>query len=92
LWCKGGEEKFVENMIRQSKLFQSNCLWFSTSISKQSHLKSIYDALERAEAIEVKTIPMGQGNKSGRIVAWTFFEAEDKKEWINMRWNGIILD
>jgi 23S rRNA (adenine1618-N6)-methyltransferase len=92
LWCKGGEEKFVENMIRQSKLFQSNCLWFSTSISKQSHLKSIYDALERAEAIEVKTIPMGQGNKSGRIVAWTFFEPEDKKEWVNTRWNEIIAD
>jgi len=89
LWCKGGEEKFIENMIRQSKLFSSNCLWFSTSVSKQSHLRSIYSALERVEAIEVKTIPMGQGNKSGRIVAWTFFTAEDKKEWINTRWNEV---
>ena len=90
LWCKGGEEKFIENMIRQSKLFSANCLWFSTSVSKQTHLKAIYAALERVEAIEVKTIPMGQGNKSGRIVAWTFFTAEDKKEWINSRWNVII--
>ena len=89
LWCKGGEEKFIENMIRQSKLFSSNCLWFSTSVSKQSHLRSIYSALEKVEAIEVKTIPMGQGNKSGRIVAWTFFTPEDKKEWINTRWNEV---
>jgi 23S rRNA (adenine1618-N6)-methyltransferase len=89
LWCKGGEEKFIENMIRQSKLFSSNCLWFSTSVSKQTHLKAIYGALERVEAIEVKTIPMGQGNKSGRIVAWTFFTAEDKREWVNTRWNDV---
>jgi 23S rRNA (adenine1618-N6)-methyltransferase len=47
--------------------------------------------LERVEAIEVKTIPMGQGNKSGRIVAWTFFTPEDKREWVNTRWNEITL-
>ena len=86
LWCKGGEEKFVLDMIRQSKLFYANCLWFSTLISKQSHLNSVYNALENAEAIEVKTIPMGQGNKSSRIVAWTFFTLEEQREWVNTRW------
>ena len=87
LWCKGGEERFVRDMIRQSKLFSSSCFWYSTSISKQSHLKTIYEALENAEAVDVKTIPMGQGNKSGRIVAWTFLTPEAQKEWINKRWN-----
>jgi 23S rRNA (adenine1618-N6)-methyltransferase len=86
LWCKGGEEKFIENMIRQSKLFQGYCLWFSTSVSRQKHLNSIYKALEKAEAIEVKTIPMGQGNKSGRIVAWSFYSPEERREWIGKRW------
>jgi 23S rRNA (adenine1618-N6)-methyltransferase len=87
LWCKGGEEKFVRDMIRQSRLFSDTCLWFSTLISKQSHLKSIYEALETAEAVEIKTIPMGQGNKSSRIVAWTFQTKELQMEWVKARWN-----
>lgn len=86
LWCKGGEERFVRDMIRQSKFFAANCFCFSTSISKQSHLRSVNEALKKAEATEIKIIPMGQGNKSGRIVAWTFFTPEQKKSWVNNRW------
>lgn len=90
LWCKGGEEKFVRDMIRQSRLFSDTCFWFSTLISKQSHLKSVYEALDNAEAIEVRTIPMGQGNKSSRVVAWTFLSKEQQKEWVNTKWNEKI--
>lgn len=88
LWCEGGEERFVRNMIRQSRQFKNNCFWFSSLISKQSNLKSIYEALEKAEAFEVKTLPMGQGNKTSRIVAWTFLDKEQQKEWKNSRWNS----
>jgi 23S rRNA (adenine1618-N6)-methyltransferase len=87
LWCKGGEEKFVKDMIRQSKLFADSCFWYSSLVSKQSHLRSINEALVKAEAAEVKTIPMGQGNKSSRIVAWTFLTPDKQEEWINTRWN-----
>lgn len=87
LWCEGGEERFVRNMIRQSRQFKNNCFWFSSLISKQANLKSIYEALEKAEAFEVKTLPMGQGNKTSRIVAWTFLDKEQQKEWKNKRWN-----
>ncbi len=73
LWCEGGEERFVQNMILQSKEFATSCYWFSTLISKQSKLKGVYKTLKKVEASEVKTIPMGQGNKTSRIVAWTFF-------------------
>jgi len=86
LWCEGGEEKFVEKMIIESKLMTSFCFWFSTLISKSSHLKSVYAALKNAEAIEVKTIPMSQGNKTSRIVAWTFLTHEQQKKWIDTRW------
>jgi 23S rRNA (adenine1618-N6)-methyltransferase len=89
LWCKGGEEKFARDMIRQSKLFPESCFWYSTSISKQSHLISIYEALKKAEAVEVKTIPMGQGNKSSRIVAWTYLTKEQQKNWAGTRWNEL---
>lgn len=82
LWCEGGEEKFLKNMIRESKFFAFNFLWFSSLVSKQSNLKNAYQALKKAEAVEVKTIPMGQGNKSSRILAWTFHTPEQHREWI----------
>jgi len=90
LWCKGGEEKFIRDMIRQSKFFATSCFWFTTLVSKQSHLKNIYEALKTTEAAEVKTIPMGQGNKSSRIVAWTFLTPEQQVNWANTRWKEIL--
>lgn len=89
LWCKGGEIRFVKDMVRQSKPFKTSCFWFSTLISKQSHLKVVYEALKKAGAAEVQTIPMGQGNKTSRIVAWTFLTKEQQKEWAKTRWNTI---
>jgi len=87
LWCKGGEKKFVSDYIRQSKNFSKNCFWFTSLISKKDNLNSIYDALKKANAVEVKTIPMGQGNKTSRIVAWTFLTPEQQKEWRDKKWN-----
>ncbi|NTW31137.1 MAG: 23S rRNA (adenine(1618)-N(6))-methyltransferase RlmF [Bacteroidetes bacterium] len=86
LWCEGGEKRFVQIMINQSKQFSASCFWFSTSISKQSNLKNVYELLKKVEAVEIKTIPMGQGNKISRIVAWTYLSKEKQKEWINTRW------
>lgn len=86
LWCDGGEEKFVKNMIRESKLYSQSGFWFSTIISKQSNLKNAYAALKKEEAKEVKTIAMGQGNKSSRILVWTFLGEEEQQDWIKNRW------
>ncbi|HPH47482.1 MAG TPA: 23S rRNA (adenine(1618)-N(6))-methyltransferase RlmF [Chryseolinea sp.] len=87
LWCEGGEVKFVQKMISESKQFSSCCFWFSTLISKSSNLKSVYAALEHAKAIEQKTIPVSHGNKVSRIVAWTFLTPEEQRNWVNTRWN-----
>lgn len=72
LWCKGGEILFVKTMIRESRDFAKSVKWFSTLVSKKSNLNAIYDALKKVNATKVKTIPMGQGQKISRIVAWTF--------------------
>ena len=82
----GGEYRFIQNMIRESKVISKNCYWFSTLVSKQSNLKGIYQLLERAEALQIKMIPLGAGNKSSRIVAWTFLSREERKEWKQTRW------
>jgi len=88
LWCEGGEERFVNDMICQSKQFATSCLWFSSLISKESHLKTVYDTLRVFEAVDVKTIKMGQGNKSTRIVAWTFLTRKKQQEWRSARWKA----
>ena len=86
LICDGGEYKFIHTMIRESKEIPKNCFWFSTLVSKQSHLKGIYKSLGMINAQRIKTIPMGTGNKSSRIVAWTFLSKEEQKEWRENRW------
>ena len=42
----------------------------------------VYEALKRAEAVDVKTIPMGHGKKICRIVVWTFLTTEQQMGWI----------
>ncbi len=91
LWCEGGEEKFVQKMILESKQISNSCFWFSTLISKQYHLKGIYKALQFAEVFDVKTITMSQGNKTSRIVAWTFLTQEQQQKWIKTRWKPAVV-
>ncbi len=86
LICDGGESKFIRNIIRESRKFAKNVYWFSTLVSKQSNLKGIYKSLETLEVEKVKTIPLGTGNKSVRIVAWTFLTEKEQKEWRETRW------
>ncbi len=86
LWCEGGEKLFVLEMIRQSKKFADSCFWFSSLISKKETLKSIYDALHKEKAVEVKTIEMSQGSKISRFVAWTFLTADQQRLWVKSRW------
>ena len=85
----GGEYKFIQNMIIESKTFSKNCFWFSTLVSKQSNLKGILHLLEKTKANHIKNIPIGTGNKLSRIVAWTFLSIEEQKEWIETRWKTL---
>lgn len=72
LWCKGGEVRFIKDLIFESRHFAKQCQWFTTLVSKASNLESIYKHLETVNASKVKTIKMGQGQKISRIVAWCF--------------------
>ncbi len=86
LWCFGGEQRFVHNMMEESQKFRQSCCWFSTLISNQEHLKGVYETLKKVGAVEVKTIPMGQGNKISRIVAWSFLNKTEQEAWREARW------
>ena len=86
LWTKGGEARFVKDMIYESKHFAKQCLWFTSLISKEITLKPTYNVLEKIKATDVKTIEMGQGQKVSRFIAWTFLSEQEQKDWATERW------
>lgn len=86
LICEGGEYKFIHNIVRESKRHEKNCFYYTTLVSKQSNLKAIYKSLDKFNPTRVKTIPMGTGNKSTRLVAWTFLNKEEQLAWVKERW------
>ena len=87
LFCEGGEKSFIQNMIEESAKIAEACFWFSTLISKKSNLAGVYQSLKNAKAIDVKTIEMAQGNKVSRVVAWTFLNKIQQKEWAKKSWS-----
>jgi len=81
LWYKGGEKAFVHTYLYESSQFKKQCYWYSTLVSKKENVQSMYDSLKKLGATTIKTIPMHQGNKITRIVAWTFLTKDEQKEW-----------
>ena len=72
LWYKGGEKAFLHNYLYESSLFKTKCQWFTSLVSKKDLVKGMHVSLKKLGATDIKTIPMGQGNKISRIVAWTY--------------------
>ena len=79
LYCEGGEEAFVTAMIKESRHYATQSVWFTTLISKAANLPSVYSALKKVHALQVKTIEMSQGQKQSRIVAWTFLNVSQQR-------------
>jgi 23S rRNA (adenine1618-N6)-methyltransferase len=86
LWVDGGEKAFVIKMVKESQNYKKQCLWFTSLVSKNAHLKSIENALKNAKVAKTKIIEMAQGQKISRFVAWTFFKAPEQEEWAKSRW------
>ncbi len=86
LWYEGGEEAFVRRMVEQSVPLATRVLWFTSLISKKETLPSAYHFLKQANAVDVKTINMSQGQKVSRIVAWTFQDEAQQQAWRTRRW------
>jgi 23S rRNA (adenine1618-N6)-methyltransferase len=85
LWVAGGELGFVSKMVRESRNYRSQVLWFTTLVSKKENLPAIYNVFDEVNAIQVKTINMSQGLKSSRFVAWSFLNAEQQEIWAKHR-------
>lgn len=85
LWCAGGEEAFIRRMVLESAQRPAACRWYTTLVAKKDSLPGIYNALQQAGAVAVRTINMAQGQKKSRLVAWTFLTAAQQETWRNSR-------
>ncbi len=72
LWCPGGEEGFLRRMVEESARVPQLCRWFTSLVSKSSHLPAVKKALHHAGAKDVRVIEMAQGQKISRIIAWCY--------------------
>lgn len=72
LWYKGGEKAFLHTYLYESSKFKEQCIWYTSLVSKKEHVASMEKSLKKLGATSFKVIPMHQGHKITRIVAWSF--------------------
>lgn len=72
LWYVGGEKAFLHNYLYQSSLYKTQCTWFTSLVSKKENVESMEKSAKKLGVKEFKVIPMHQGNKVTRIVAWSY--------------------
>ena len=81
LWYKGGEKAFLHNYLYESSLFKNQCFWYTTLVSNKENVKSMYASLNKLGATTIKTLPINIGKKKSRVVAWTFLNEDQQKQW-----------
>jgi 23S rRNA (adenine1618-N6)-methyltransferase len=79
LWCEGGEEGFIRRMVQESVALRDQVRWFTTLVSRSATLPAVHRLLRQVEAREVRTVPMAQGQKQSRFVAWSFLDGEARR-------------
>lgn len=88
LFYPGGELAFISKMVAESFFFSRQCYWFTSLVSRGEQLHAIHKVLKKVKPTDVKTIHMSQGQKTSRIIAWTFMDEGKRKEWQERKfWN-----
>jgi len=90
LWCEGGEVSFVRRMIDESKSkrYRHRFLWCTSLVSRESNCQRIEKYLRNnAQPAEVRRISFGAGKKSASILAWTFLNKDERREWAS-KWRS----
>lgn len=72
LWYVGGEKAFLHTYLYESSLYPNCSKWFTSLVSKKENVLSLEKSAKKLKAKSFKVIPMHQGNKVTRIVAWQF--------------------
>ena len=87
LTCDGGEAGFVARMIDESAAIAGQVFWFTTLVSRAANLPALQARLQALPARNIRIIPMAQGQKHSRLLAWTFLDKKQRRAWRKARWN-----
>ena len=88
LWCEGGEAGFIRRMVTEGAALRDQVRWFTTLVSSSASLPAVHRALRQTGAQDIRTVPMAQGQKQSRFVAWTFLTPEQQEAWRG-RWRDL---
>ena len=72
LHTPGGEAGFLRRMIAESQHFGGQVRWFTTLVSKVGYLSAARRQLDQLDSNKVRVLPLEQGNKRMRVLAWQF--------------------
>jgi 23S rRNA (adenine1618-N6)-methyltransferase len=81
LWCEGGEAGFLQRMAEDSRRFSRQVRWFTCLVSRSVNLPAAQHHLRLAGAVEILTVPMAQGQKQSRFLAWSFLAGEARQRF-----------
>lgn len=79
-------------MIKESALFSSQVLWFTCLVSKKENIRPLQLALKKVKCANSKVIKMKQGQKTSRIIAWSFLSHDQVSEWRDNRFNKSLRE
>ena len=88
LTCEDGEAGFVARMIDESAAIAHQVFWFTTLLSKAASLPALQARLQALPVHDLRVIPMAQGQKRSRLLAWTFLDKKQRRAWRRARWNS----
>lgn len=86
LICEGGEAGFLARMIDESQLIAAQVFWFTSLVSRAANLPALQQQLDSLGARNVRIIPMAQGQKHSRLLAWTFLDKKQRRAWRRAHW------
>jgi len=86
LWCDGGELAFVSRMITESQQWGQQVAWFSTLVSQQQHVRPLQQLLQKHACPLSHWLPMQQGNKTSRVLLWSWLTPAQQQLWQQYRW------
>ena len=72
LWCADGEIGFLTRMANESVEYSRQVNWFTSLVSKGSNIPPLKKLLSRLGAQKVDVLKMNQGQKTSRLLFWSF--------------------
>lgn len=73
-------------MIKESSDYTKQVCWFTSLVSKKDNMKPLVKSLKDFKVADYRFIPMSQGQKQSRLIAWTYLSKDERADWAEKYW------